>query len=497
MPKRAFTAPDPGRARLRFAARGVLGITAATAVCGLAGVSLVGAVIGGLAALLALFTVTDATVRGQALTTALLPAAGLPVLTAVALLHGHTVARDLAFLAVVGVGVYARRWGPRGHSLGVFAFMTFFIALFLDATPGLLPEMYTAVLLSVPTAAAVRFGLWCYERRLPPAVVPAPPTGTGLARVTTRQAVQATAGAAFALTMGAWVSHDRWYWAVGATWWVFVNTSSRGETLVRGFRRVLGTAVGIGLGLLVAVPVAGDAVPTAVLAAVCVFGIFYTAAVSYTWMMLCVTVLAELLYGLLGVLGPGLLALRLAETAVGALGAALAVLFVLPVTTHAVTDAWIRRALRCVHDCTAEAAARLAGSEGADPAPRVAELEQLLGRVRLSVAPLVHPLNPVASRKRRARRVLALLDDCAREIRGLAAVAADPVASHDVRLADACRRVEAAVEALTGGGAVPARGTAAPHAAGGALAHLHGLEQALAELAAPLRAPSGSPLVGA
>ncbi|WCN05928.1 FUSC family protein [Streptomyces sp. M92] len=496
MLKRVFVSPDPGRSRLRFAARAVLGIGLAVVVCGLAGTSLVGAVIGGLAALLALFTVTDATVRGQVVTTVLLPVAGLPVLTAAAALHDHPVARDLTFLAVVGAGVYARRWGPRGHSLGVFAFMTFFIAQFLHATTDRLPEMYAAVLLSVATAAAVRFGLWCYERRLPPPAAPAPPAGTGLARITTRQAVQATAGAGFALVVGQLVSDQRWYWAVGATWWVFVNTTSRGETLVRGFRRVLGTVVGIALGFLIAFPLAGAAVPTAVLAAACVFGIFYTAAVSYTWMMLCVTLLAELLYGLLGFLSPGLLALRLVETGVGALGAVLAVLFVLPVTTHAVTDAWIQRALRCVHACTAEAAARLAGTEGADPAPRVAELEQLLGRVRLSLAPLVHPLNPVRGRKHRARRVLALLDDCAREIRGLVAVAADPEASHDARLTAACWRVENAVEALTGGGSVPARASG-PRAAEPALAHLHGLEHALAELAAPLRAPSGSPLAGA
>lgn len=495
MLKRVFVAPDPGRVRLRFAARAVPGIGLAVVVCALAGHSVTGAVTGGLAALLALFTVADATVRGQAVTTALLPVVGLPVLAAAAELHDVPVARDLVFLAVVGAGVYVRRWGPRGHSLGVFAFMTFFVAQFLHATPGQLPELYAAVLLAVCSAAAVRFGLWCYERRLPPPLVPAPSAGTGLARVTTRQAVQATAGAGFALVAGQLVSGQRWYWAVGATWWIFVNTASRGETLVRGFRRVLGTVIGIALGLLVAAPVHGAPVPTAVLVAVAVFGIFYTAAVSYTWMMLWVTFLAELLYGLLGVLTPDLLALRLAETAVGALGAVLAVLFVLPVTTHLTTDAWIQRALRCVHACTAEAAARLAGSAGADPAPRVAELEQLLGRVRLSVAPLVHPLNPMHGRKRRARRVLALLDDCAREIRGLVAVAADPEASHDARLAAACWRVEAAVEALTRGSehiTAPAEPPAEP-----ALAHLHGLERALAELAEPLRAPSGSPLVGA
>ncbi|WP_432053835.1 FUSC family protein [Streptomyces sp. bgisy022] len=493
MLKRVFVAPDPGRVRLRFAARAVLGIGAAVALCGAAGYSLTGAVTGGLAALLALFTVTDATVRGQAVTTALLPAAGLPVLTAAALLHDRPVARDLTFLAVVALGVYARRWGPRCHSLGVFAFMTYFVAQFLHATPGALPELCAAVLLSVLTAAAVRFGLWCYERRLPPAVGPAPPEGTGLARVTTRQAVQATAGSGFALLVGQLVSGERWYWAVGATWWAFVNTSSRGETLVRGFRRVLGTVLGIGLALCVAVPAHGAPLPTLVIVAVAVFGVFYTAALSYTWMMLWVTVLAAMLYGLLGVLTPGLLVLRLAETGVGALGAALAVAFVLPVTTHSVTDHWIRRALRCVHACTAEASARLAGADGADPAPRIAELEQLLARVRLSVAPLVHPLHPVLHRKRRARRVLALLDDCAAELRDLVAVVADPEASRDARLAAACRRVEAAVEALTEGRDIaPGEPRTVPEPA-----PLHRLEKALAELAAPLRAPSGSPLVGA
>ncbi|MFK4149974.1 FUSC family protein [Streptomyces sp. NPDC004065] len=507
MLKRVFMAPDPGRARLRFATRAVLGIGLAAAVCGVAGHSLPGVVTGGLAALLTLFTVADPTVRGQAVTTALLPAVGLPVLAVAAGLQDHPVPRDLAFLAVVGAGVYARRWGPRGHSLGVFAFMTFFVAQFLHATPGQLPELAVAVLLSVATAAAVRFGVWCYERGRPPAAVPPSPAGTGLARVTTRQAVQATAGAGFALVAGQLLSGQRWYWAVGATWWVFVNTASRGETLVRGFRRVLGTALGAGLGAAAVLPLHGAALPTAALAAVGVFGIFYTAAVSYTWMMLWVTVLAESLYGLLGVLSPGLLAVRLGETAVGALGAWLAVLFVLPVSTHAVTGAWIQRALRCVHACTTEAAARLAGVADADPAPLVAELEQLLGRVRISVAPLTHPLNPMRGRRRRARRVLALLDDCAREIRGLVAVAADPEASHDARLAAACLRVEAAVEALTTGGpeqaptaAAPGQGTSGtvrPAPAPVALTHVHGLEHALAELAAPLRAPSGSPLAGA
>ncbi|WP_187369914.1 FUSC family protein [Streptomyces boluensis] len=480
--------------RLRFASRAVLGIGLAVALCGAAGYSLVAVITGGLTALLALFTVTDATVRGQALTTALMPAVGLPVLALGAVLHDAPLALDAVFLAVVGAGVYARRWGPRGHSLGVFAFMTLFVAQFLHAVPGQLPELYGAMLLSLLASSAVRFGVWCYERGMPgPAVVTAPTGGNGLDRMTTRQAVQAVAGAGFALAAGQVLSDQRWYWAVGAAWWVFVNTTSRGETVVRGFRRFLGTVLGVLLGLAIAVPLHHEPVIAAVVIAMSVFAIFYTAAVSYTWMMLAVTVMASMLYGLLGVLDTGLLALRVSETAVGALGAVLAVLFVLPVTTHKVTDAWVERALHCVRACTAETAARLAGSPDADPAPRVAELEAILGRVRLSLAPLVHPFSPMRARKGRARQVLALLDECAREVRGLASVAADPEASHDARLAAACWRVEAAVEALTsprGGRPArqpePAAGHAAAHPA---LAHLHGLERALVAMAVPLAAP--------
>ncbi|MFI6644004.1 FUSC family protein [Streptomyces sp. NPDC050504] len=488
-----FSAPDPGLVRLRVSLRAVLGIGLAVAAAELCGLSLTASITGGLAALLALFTVGDGTVRGQAVTTALLPVIGFPTLALATVLHDVPPLRDAAWLAVVFAGVYARRWGPRGHALGIFAFMQFFVTQFLHAVPAQLPELYGAVSLAIASAAAVRFGLWCIERRTPPPAVPAPLTGRGLDRPTTRQAFQATVACGIALAAGQVLSHERWYWAVGTAWWIFVNTASRGETLVRGWRRVVGTVTGIAAGLLIAIPLHGAPVPTAALVAVCVFGIFYTAAPSYSWMMFFVTVMAGLLYGLLGVLHPGLLLLRFEETAAGALGAAIGVALVLPVTTHAATDAWIQRALRCVHECTATAARRLGGDEAADPARHVADLELLLGRVRVSLAPLVHPLNPFLARKESARQVMVLLDDCAREVRGLASVAADPDASHDARLAAACWRVEAAVHCLVSPDAEPAR-PAAPQAvpelhpgAEAALGHVHGVERALGALTPVLR----------
>ncbi|MFD0366850.1 FUSC family protein [Streptomyces sp. NPDC127114] len=496
-------APDPGKVRLRLSSRAVLAVGLAVGAAELAGLSLTASITAGLAALLALFTVADPTVRRQAVTTALLPLAGFPVLALATVLHGTPPVRDLAWLLVVFAGVYARRWGPRGHALGIFAFMQFFVTQFLHAVPAQLPELFGAVLLALGVVGAVRFVAWCIERRVPPPAAPAPLPGTGLHRPTTRQAFQVTAACAVALAAGQVLSQERWYWAVGTAWWIFVNTASRGETLVRGFRRVVGTVTGIAAGLLIALPLGGAPAPTAALVAVCVFGIFYTAPLSYSWMMFFVTVMAGLLYGLLGVLHPGLLLLRFEETAVGALGAAVGVAL-LPVTTHAATNAWIQRAVTCVHACTTAAARRLAGDPYADPAAHAAELDLLLGRARLTLAPLVHPLSPLRARKARARHVLALLDDCARASRGLADVAADPDASHDARLAAAAWRVEAAVHALVPP-AAPVRATETALAslpahhpgAEAALGHLHALEHALTALATPLRTAPSSPLVPA
>lgn len=111
-------APDPGRVRLRNSLRAVMGIALAVALSELAGLSLTASITGGLAALLALFTVMDSTVRAQAVTTLLLPAAGFPVLALATALHDITLLRDIAFLVVVFCGVYARRWGRGGTRWG-------------------------------------------------------------------------------------------------------------------------------------------------------------------------------------------------------------------------------------------------------------------------------------------------------------------------------------------------------------------------------------------
>ena len=70
-----------------------------------------------------------------------------------------------------------------------------------------------------------------------------PPDG-GL-RPTTRQAIQVTVAASLAIVIGELVSPARWFWAVIAAFVIFAGTNSWGETLTKGWQRLLGTMLGV------------------------------------------------------------------------------------------------------------------------------------------------------------------------------------------------------------------------------------------------------------
>ena len=67
-----------------------------------------------------------------------------------------------------------------------------------------------------------------------------------------RLAVQVVLACALAMAGGLWVSEQRWFWAVLTAFLVFVNTQSRGDAILRGVDRALGTAAGILVGMLIA-----------------------------------------------------------------------------------------------------------------------------------------------------------------------------------------------------------------------------------------------------
>src|SRR6185437_5398205 len=79
-------------------------------------------------------------------------------------------------------------------------------------------------------------------------------------RPTTRQAIQVSVAAALCIITGEMVSPSRWYWAVIAAFVIFAGTNSWGETLTKGWQRLLGTVLGVPCGVLVATLVSGDQV---------------------------------------------------------------------------------------------------------------------------------------------------------------------------------------------------------------------------------------------
>ncbi|MBL8579876.1 MAG: FUSC family protein [Mesorhizobium sp.] len=148
-----------------------------------------------------------------------------------------------------------------------------------------------------------------------------------------RQAIQVTIASAFAMVGGLILSPERWFWAVLTAFLIFSNTQSRGDLAVRALNRTLGTAIGICFGIGLATLVNGELYPTIILVAICIFSAFYLSSLSYSAMTFFITVAISLVYGLLGVFTPGLLVLRLEETAVGVAAGIFVSRFVLPVST--------------------------------------------------------------------------------------------------------------------------------------------------------------------
>lgn len=167
--------------------------------------------------------------------------------------------------------------------------------------------------------------------KVPPGPKPAKPAGMSLS---TRQALQAALACALAILGGELISSARWYWAVIAAFIVFTGTSTRGEVFVRGWLRVIGTLAGVVVGVLLATLLHGNLPLSLVLIMISVFLAFYLIRLSNALMVFHITVVLALVYGLTGTFSPGLLELRLAETAYGAVAGMLAAAFLLPTATH-------------------------------------------------------------------------------------------------------------------------------------------------------------------
>ncbi|MFF4323463.1 FUSC family protein [Streptomyces sp. NPDC001568] len=255
----------------------------------------------------------------------------------------------------------------------------------------------------------------------------ASPGPAGWRRPTTRAAVQVACGAALATVGGQLISVDHWYWAVLACWMVFFNTSTTGEIALKGYRRVLGTAAGMLVGIVAAAGLAGHPWPAFVLTLACVFGMAYTAALSYTVATCFITLMIALLSDLLGDYTSGLLLIRMAETGFGVLCGVLAAVAILPRATARQTDARFAAALAALAAALEATAARVTGpgsgrapEEPTNPVRAVRALDRAVAELAGSVTPVVHPVAPHRNRRSAALRVMGLLETCAYHARTLA-----------------------------------------------------------------------------
>lgn len=216
----------------------------------------------------------------------------------------------------------------------------------------------------------------------------------------TRRALQAVGGALGALVVGSAISPDHWYWAVFAAFIVFTRSGTVGQTLSGAWRQVLASLAGLCLGVLFAKIVQGNRdLELALLFVFIAIGFYAFKGMQNVYTVLLTAMLA-MLYELMGMNGPQMLALRLAETATGAIGAVLAARFILPVRTGDESD---RKGAALL-----QAAGRLLGAtfrDGPRPPPWIAvrDLDRALQALREALGPVTGADYPAAKDDHRAR----------------------------------------------------------------------------------------------
>ncbi|BBZ49549.1 FUSC family protein [Mycobacterium heidelbergense] len=243
--------------------------------------------------------------------------------------------------------------------------------------------------------------------------------GQGL-RPTTRQAIQVAIAASLAIVAGEVVSQSHWYWALIAAFVIFAGTNSWGETLTKGWQRLIGTVLGVPCGVLVATLLSGHTVASLVTIFACLFCAFYFMRVTYSLMSFWITTMLALMYGLLGEFTFDLLLLRIEETAIGAVIGVTVALLVLPTNIRPAILSDTRAFLVTLSALIeASVAAMFGGDDAASPTERARQLDRDLQQFRVTAKPLLAGVGGVASR-RSIRRGLRLFTACDHFARSLA-----------------------------------------------------------------------------
>lgn len=151
---------DPGRLRLRSAAGTtlslVLAIIALLAFTRFTHQPITIAMLGAIVAMQSSVAVKDKHQHDRVITTLLLPFPAVGAVTLAAILAPFDWVADVGFIAVLFAAVWVRRFGPRGNALGMVAFMSYFFALFIHATPAQIPILAAAIGVGIAATLSVR-----------------------------------------------------------------------------------------------------------------------------------------------------------------------------------------------------------------------------------------------------------------------------------------------------------------------------------------------------
>ncbi|WP_323746317.1 FUSC family protein [Catenulispora pinisilvae] len=244
------------------------------------------------------------------------------------------------------------------------------------------------------------------------------------ASLPTRQAVQVALAGALAIVLGRHLSETRYYWAVIAAFVAFGGTATRSETSHKALARVLGTSVGIAVGLGLGELTSGHTLLSVVVIVASMSCGFYVVNLTYAGMIFFVTIMVAQLYGVLHELSSSLLELRLKETALGALVGIIVGLVVLPTSTRDTLDAAERAFFDSVVELLRVSAAALDDADEPatqDVSGHVRAMEERMRQLALVARPMTRPLISGADTAR-VRERLAGYASIARRARALADV---------------------------------------------------------------------------
>lgn len=263
-----------------------------------------------------------------------------------------------------------------------------------------------------------------------------------------RQALQVAVAGGLAIIFGRELSPVRYYWAVIAAFVMFTGTATRSETFLKGLNRVLGTLVGLVVAIWVAHLTAGHIQWVLFAIVACIFCGFYLIRLSYAYMIFFITIMIGQLYSVMHMFSPGLLLLRLEETAIGACVGFIVALIFVPLSTRDT----IRRArdnlLGSLEELLNASADKLSN---ADEPPNLDALTLSLDDRLRQLSLVVKPLNSVIMRRQnsRVRHRVALYAAIANEARALTVALRQPDIIAANELAAACRGLGKTASQLT------------------------------------------------